>query len=340
MTQDRFRSPDVARTRLVNSSGHGYYTGVNAPGFTNPPIFDVQEGLLHGYQPNFNRYNSNSAYSPRNVIPFLMDAPLGFNWFPDPDFMVGTLKSLMTTQYKTISGLKNGVNATYKDRQVSNAGHMFYDMTNVTEEISKVTVTWDERYGRSINRFWEIVIRGTGMDPITKQPGVCNFDFDIDPPTTWLNNFYSFAMLFVVPDPLMRYADEAWLMIGMAPETSGSFDYGYEFGEIKDSEISIDFVGTPIRGPGVMQLAQDKLNERVYTNAGPLNQPPPFTRAAPVVDKQTHVGENEGIAHMHKQGVPFNPNGGYDSQTGGEVPTEFKKSWGKAYSESYNQEDQ
>jgi hypothetical protein len=235
------------------------------------PQVDVALGGQYGYQPNFAAFPSNTGYTPRNLIPILVEAPRGFQKLPNSQKWVNVLKALMENQSKNITGLRTGINVEASERPVGGAGHMQSDPTNVTEEMSQPTHVWDERYGRPIHSFWQSYIRNLIMEPITKQPAIMTLD---DAPEDQLADMYSFTMLYIEPDPLRRHVVEAWLVNNMFPTTSGVLESQMDpTTGAEVPELSIEFRGMPVVNQGTRRFAQSLLDQLNYTNAGPMQRP-------------------------------------------------------------------
>ena len=316
--------------RRTEVNGTDY--GINAPHRDTRPSLDQSVGMLHGYQPNYGSYVSNTGYTPRNIIPILLEAPRGFAFLPDSSKAVATLKNLMESQAKTISGLRTGYEVSFSERQVSSAGHMMSDPSNVTEAISQVSYTWDERYGKAIQAFWKHYVRNLIADPTTNQPGVMNIwqgavggnGVIQHEPTEQLADFFSFTMLFIEPDPLRRYVFDAWLINNMIPHGTGIHESGYDVAaDFAVPEVSIEFTGMPVQNMGVTQLAQDILTQINYIDAGPLHQGAHVPVTAPAVRAQGATGYREEI-NMHAAfGHPAAGGTGFDGKAfAEEFPTQ------------------
>ena len=276
------------------------------------PQLDLSKSALHGYQPQFGNYISNTGHRPSPIIPFLLEAPRGFAFLPSPIKARSVLNQLMTTQAKSITGLRSGYNVEASDRQVSHAGHMHSDPTKVTEEMSVVNYTWDERLGKPIQTFWMHFIRNLIADPVTTQPGIMTLGYGT--PTDMAADMYSFTMLYVEPDPLKRFVVEAWLVNGMWPTTSGVLESQYDPSAGADvPEIAIEFKGTPVSTFGIRQLAQAKLNEINWLNAGHQHQPAWVT--GPTADVESAEGGwLKGVAAAGERGTPLAGEGGAASE--------------------------
>lgn len=305
------------RNRMIGSTQYGTETGVRTahPEVQGIPQVDLSTGMLHGYKPDYGQYVSNTGYAPRNVIPLLMEAPRGFEYLPDTARAVAVLKNIMETQAKTITGLRSGYNVDSTQRQVSGAGHQQWDPSNVTEEISEIQYTWDERYGKAFQHFWMHYIRNLISDPTTKQPGVMNLVSGTDEPTDHLADFYSFTMLFIEPDPLGRYAIDAWLVSNMYPKQSGTHEVGFDrAADFAVPELQVGFTGIPVRSVGVQQLAQEILESINYLNAGPIQQLAHVSSVSTAIQSVVSNGYREYMSSYSASGAAI--------QNGGEFPVE------------------
>lgn len=235
------------------------------------PAVDVSLGGQYGYQPNGEAYVNNAGYRPSRLIALLLETPRGFNYLPNPKKSIETLRALIETQSKQITGIRSGYNVEFAERPLDGAGRMQRDPSNVTEEISNPSHVWDERYGRAIHNFWKWYIRMLIADPITKQPGIMNLEGDR--PTDHLPDLYSFSVLYIQPDPLRTRVEEAWVQVGMVPNTSGVLESQFDVTAATDvPEINIEFGGVPFNSNGIMEFAQAALDSINYVNASPINR--------------------------------------------------------------------
>lgn len=236
------------------------------------PQIDLSLSGQHGYQHDVTTIPANTGYTPNNLIALLVQPPRGFRYMNDPQKMTATLKSLIETQSKTITGIRRGYNVSTSERAVQGAGLMHRDLTDVTEEISSPTHTYDERYGAAISNYWMYYIRMLMGDPNNKHPGIMNLSNT--PPEDHLVDMYTFTTLYIEPDNLRRKVVDAVMVTNMMPNTSGVIETQYDPTSPREvPELSIEFNGLPVRTMGVLDYAQQKLNEIQYVNAGPFQRP-------------------------------------------------------------------
>lgn len=253
------------RTQLIQGLSYGQGREKNAP------MIDVSLGGQYGYQANHGAFVANTGYTPRNVMSFLVDPPRGYDYLPNKDKSIATLRALIETQSKQITGLRTGLTIEYAERQFSHAGHMISDAQRVTEAMSTPTHVWDERYGRAIHNFWQWHTRMLIGEPGTQQPGLMNVA--ATPPDDALLDLYTFGTLYIESDPLRRFVVEAWLVLGMAPTSTGELESQFDVSSSQGvPEISIEFKGIPIVTDGVRAWAQELLDAINYVNAGPMQR--------------------------------------------------------------------
>lgn len=277
----------------------GVVNNRNRPGQAGQ--IDLSVGGQFGYQPDLRVYQSNTGYMPQNIIPFLMVPPRGFRYLPDPAKATSILKQLIETQSKSITGIRRGKNVTYSERQLDGSGRMMRDVQDVVDEISTPTHAYDDRYGGAISGFWNFYIDMLMPNSVTKQPGIMNFTNN--PPEEWLVDNWSFTVLYVEPDVLRRGVVDAVMVTNMAPTTSGIIETQRDHTSPQDiPEVSIELNGIPERNLGVYNLAQQKLSELSYVNAGPLQRPAFIDRVDASVQADPN-GYREDIQRAAQSGL-------------------------------------
>ena len=287
----------MSRTKDIFKRGVGHTRGRE----NLAPQVNLAVDGQYGYQPDIDTYVSNTGYVPQNLIPLLVEAPRGFASLPDSEQLVATLKSLIETQSKNITGISRGLTVEAGERQIGGAGHMQRDPNNVTEEQITPTHAYDERYGAAISTFWSYFIRNLIADPTTKQPGIMTINPDaID---DQLADMYSFTTLYIEPDPLRRKVVHAWMVTNMFPLTSGVIESTRDLTTGQEvPELSIEFTGIPVQSRGVLDFAQARLDEINYINAGP-HQRPAFVDQIQADIRAQNNGYRESIQRASETGV-------------------------------------
>nr|DAN63090.1 MAG TPA: virion structural protein [Caudoviricetes sp.]DAO09253.1 MAG TPA: virion structural protein [Caudoviricetes sp.] len=234
------------------------------------PTVDLRLGGQNGFIPDYRTYLSNSAYVQRNVIPFLIEYPRGFNHLPNPEIWIGTLKSLVETQALTIEGLNGKVNVSYTENAIGSSGEMQEDFTQVTRERSTPSFTWVERQGRPVHLFFNGWIFYLIGHPDTQTPMINALPQNADKYFDFLPDFNSMSVLFVEPDPFQRRVIEAWLCVNMMPKTSGDLNGKRDLASaMSDRKVTIDFTAMTMMSLGVNQFGQWLLNQLNYVGLNP-----------------------------------------------------------------------
>lgn len=259
-------------SRLANA----LLTGAFASNSTSP-MLDLRLGGQNGYSPQLTAWVSNQAYVQRNMTALVIEAPVGFQYMPDPGFWVGAFKALIELHPKSITGFARGLETEWVENAVGGGGEMQQDFTNVTRARTVPNFTFIEKYGRPIQTFLEEWITQLMADPetkianITTLPGVR--------PTDMLADMYTGTALFFEADPSNTTVLKAWLTTNMAPKTTGDITGKRELSAAMESgEFSVEFTGISQSSLGVRLFAQALLDSINFTNANP-NLAPAFVQA-------------------------------------------------------------
>ena len=255
-------------TRVTDALLSGPFTD----GYTTPMV-DIRTGGQGALAPNLREWVSNQAYVQRNIIALLIEAPLGFRYFPDPDFMISGLKALIETQPKSITGLNATITVEFgAENPVGGGGEMQQDFTNITRERSRPQFTWVDKPGRVIQNFLKEWITGLMGDPDTKVPNIATVA-DV-PAGDLLADVYTCTVLFFEPDPTRTSVVNAWLCTNMAPQSTGDITGKRELsGSMEQLELNIEFTALTSSSLGVRLFAQSILDSINFTNTNPNLQP-------------------------------------------------------------------
>jgi hypothetical protein len=265
------------------------------------PILDLKYGGQMGFQPDYPSYLSNASYVKRNLIPFLIQAPRGFNDLDPTGSMIETLKSLVELHAKSIEGLQSTLRVEWAETPFGGAGEMQQDVTNVTRERSQPAFSWTEKYGKPINRFLDFWITGLLMDPNTKYPGVVMNNLS-NRPTDLLPDYIAATMLFVEPDPTHTKVVEAWLCTNMMPETGGDNVGRRDLTAAGETiDYSVTFSAITQTGHGVRKFGQKLLDKLKMTNVNP-NYRPAFVEDI-TADVAKYNGYSEAIASASQSAI-------------------------------------
>lgn len=235
------------------------------------PLLDPKFGGQFGFANDYPGFLSNSPYVRRNLIVRVISAPRGFRDLGAEDsvIMTNALKALFELHAKRIEGLQGQVNVDTQSTPFGGAGEIQEVVVNTTRQASEPSFTWDEKYGRPINRFLEYWITELLMDPVSKYPNVVTRATSIKP-TDLLPDYNTATAIFIEPDPTHRYVDKAWLCANMFPKNGGE-KVGRKDqtagGELL--EYNVPFSAITQMGAGVDRLAQKLLDQMNLTGANP-----------------------------------------------------------------------
>lgn len=273
----------------------GYATG-------RAPMLDLQFGGQNGYAPVLKEWVSNQHYVRRQLQCLLIEAPLGFQYLPEPQAWVTALKTMVETHAKSIDGFSAGLEVAVSEIPVSGAGEMQQDPLNVTRERSNPVFGMVDKYGRPMQNFLEQWITMLIMDPDSKVPGIATLPGV--KPTDMLADMYGATMLFYETDPTATIVSKAWLTTNMYPTTTGDIVGKRDLSSAGEtSELSIKFTGVSQVGLGVRSFAQTLLDEMNLTNANP-NLRPAFVNAIDNnVAAQGKNGYREQVADLASTAV-------------------------------------
>jgi len=256
---------------------------------TQGAVLDLRYGGQMGFAPNLSEWVSNQQYVSRNVICLLVEAPTGFQLLQNPDYWVGTLRSLVELHAISITGLNATLEVEYAETPVGGGGEMHEDVTDVKRTRTQVTFSWNEKYGMPVQRFLSGWIRYLIMDPDAKVALINTLSSDASKRVTdMLSDRSAASMIFIEPDPTHTKVMKAWLGTNMMPRTSGEIEAQRDLtaaGEAK--KYDVQFTGIFQYGLGVDTLAQKLLNAINITGANP------YTRAAFISDIAADVKKQD-----------------------------------------------
>lgn len=254
-------------SRLADS----FQSGPMTDGITNP-MLNLAYGGQHGFAPNYSQYVNSAAYVRRNLIALLMEAPLGFQYLPDPAGMTLALKNLIEVHPKSITGLQRGLRADFTDTAFGGGGELQEDLVNITRERSTPSFGFIEKAGRPIQTFIEEWMLLLGLDPESKVPGIATLLGTR--PTDMLPDMTGATVLFFEPDPTMQFVTKAWLTTNMFPKGTGDIVGSRDLTQAMENlDFTIDFTGITSSNLGVRNFAQAMLNQIRLDNANPYLAP-------------------------------------------------------------------
>jgi hypothetical protein len=236
-------------------------------------MLDLRHGGQMGYAPQLNQIISNQPYISRPLIALLIEAPLGFNDLPNPEFWIGTLRSLVELRAIKITGLSSGLDVTVEDTSpVGGAGEMHQDFTNVTRERSNPQFTWQEAYGLPVKAFLEGWVTNLMMDPNSKVANVSTLLEAGARPNAMLADYYGMTVAFIEPDPTHTKVVKAWLCTNMFPSGKLATVEGQRDLTAAGQQLQYDITFTAITqvGLGVDYYCQQLLENINIMGANPM----------------------------------------------------------------------
>lgn len=234
-------------------------------------MLDLRFGGQHGYAPELTEWVNNQAYVRRNLICLLIEAPSGFQEMDDPDYWVGTLRSLVELHAESITGLNSTLTAEFAETPVGGGGQVQQDVTNVTEARSQPVFRWKEKYGMPVNRFLSAWMRYLMLDPNSKVASI-NTIAGVRVPDM-LADRTTATMLFIEPDPTHSQVVKAWLGANMQPHTSGDNIGSKDKTQAGETaSYDIEFTGIVVSNLGVHKFAQQIMDTISITGASPYSR--------------------------------------------------------------------
>lgn len=269
-----------------------------AKGATNSMV-DLRNGGQNGYTPDLTSWMSNQAYVRRNLICLLVESPTAFQNLDQPDYWVGTLRSLVELQALSITGLNMEWTIETSDANpVGGGGQVQEEFTNVTVQRSNPTFRWNERYGLAIYNFLTGWVRYCMMDPESKVASVNTIPGNAVP--DMLADRYAATMAFIEPDPTHTKVNKAWLCTNMYPKNSIGGSLGGQRELTQGGEIGtldVEFACLAQQGSGVIAFCQQLLNSINITNANPYNRQA-FVQAINADVTRQSQGYSNGIENL------------------------------------------
>lgn len=249
---------------------------------TTRPIVDLTNGGQNGWSPNLTEWTSNQAYISRPLHCILLEAPKMFSLMPHPDQWVSSLKSLFELHAYAIEGFNAELKVATESHDVGGGGEKQFEVVNVTREASTPKFTFIEKYGRPIQTLLDYWIRYGLMDPETKFALLGTMG---NRPEDMMADWYSATCLFIVPDPLHKQVDKAWLTTNMFPTSTGAITAKRDLKSGQEMlTLDIEFPGISQYGMGVSRFAQTILDGIINTGADPSMKTAFATGVSPTVN--------------------------------------------------------
>lgn len=269
---------------------------------SNQPMLDPTFGGQMGYAPNLGEWVSNAAYVRRNLICVLLEAPAFFQYMPDPQKWVDTLKSLVELHPRTIEGLNAGLTLEFDEHPVGDGGEMQQEVTDSKRARTEPVFTFVEKYGMPIQTFLYNWITYGIMDPDTKF--ALSNTLAGARPDDMLPDQFTASMLFMEPDPQHKRIIKSWVVTNMMPKGTGEIIGKRELtaaGEV--STLSVEFTGIAQFNLGTNIFAQSIMDKINMTNANPYLRPSFIDKVSATVEASAKGYQSE-VDALGKAAVP------------------------------------
>lgn len=259
------------RMRDILTSGDAYSR------LDSGPMINLSNPGSLGPQADNEFYLSSQPYMRQRVIPVVYAAPTGFEALDNQRAYIEALNSIMTTRTRTIEGLVKTVEVEYAQSQFGAAGENMNSWARTSRAPSDIVHTLPEFYGKPVNRFFQMWIDYFLGQADSQRPLVTTLDGGPGI-NDLLDDVVGLTMLYIEPEPLYRYALEAWLVTGMKPRTAGEVVGNYDkLTPLEETVYSIGFAGTTLHSQHAKTLADQWLQDHLLVGTSPTLQPTGFT---------------------------------------------------------------
>lgn len=266
------------------------------------PMMNLKNGGQFGYTPDYSTLVSSQPYVRGHVIAKLLSAPRGFDLLPEPDYWKETLKALIELHPESWEGLNSTLTVEHASAGFGGAGEEIEEESDFKRERSNPSAKYTEKRGKSIQTFWEGYIQMLMGTPETKYPLVMTlprgreYDGMIDSK--------SFTTLYFEPDRTGTRVVDAWLCAGMRPKGAGTREGSRDLRSgMQLNEFNVEFTSITQVGYGVLNLAQQIMDQMNMTGASPLARPAYLDKVQPNVSTLTGTGYTEQLAQVARTSV-------------------------------------
>lgn len=268
------------------------------------PMLDVSKTGYQGLAPDLTNWVSNQAHLDGQMICLLVEPPKMFNAMPNSEKWIASLKALFETHARNIDGMNAGLKVDTDEHAVGGGGEMHQEFVNVTRERSQPKFQFVEKYGRPIQTLLDYWIRYGIMDPETKYALLGTMNNNGPEVKDMLADWYTCTCLFIVPDPLHKTVDKAWLTTNMAPLGTGEIVGKRDLTTSKSIlTLDVEFSGISQVGLGVNQFAQTVLDRINVMNADPFMRPSFVNNIAADVEAVNNTGYRQSAEDIGRTAV-------------------------------------
>jgi len=191
-----------------------------------------------------------------------------FDLLPNSEYWHAAAKALFEVHARVIEGLNASLTVETAERELGIEGAKQKEPVNVTREETNVSLTLDEKQNIPIEILIDTVIRYGMQDPDTKYPLITTLQ-GAEGIDVYTAEWYTWTVLFIEPDVLLRRPVHAWLVSNLfptsLPEVIGKKDKK-ESKTMKEMTIEFGGIALPPTNRNVMSLAATILDSlKLYT---------------------------------------------------------------------------
>lgn len=227
------------------------------------PLFGGQ----FAYATNPSEWLSAQGHLPRNLIPFVLEAPRFFQHMPNSDKWVEAYRVFWEKHARVIEGLKAGLTVETAEHDFGAGGEKFEEFTDVKRERSTLSVQTVDKYGNTWQNFYEKYIMYGMMHPETKTPLTMTM---VDGPTDHLSDNYSGTIAFVEPDATGKRCQRCWIGANIFPKSNGPVEGKMDKNSaLSIKDLSLEFTILAFYGEGTRVVGQMLMDAITTTWANP-----------------------------------------------------------------------
>jgi len=196
--------------------------GLATAGMVNPGNGGLESAIPFIGTDGNPQWVSAAVEKRASVIPFVLSVPGFFKYLPNQALVTKAFIDIFTTHITTIEGLDSGLRVELEESPIGRSDQTLQEPTAVKENRSSITFGFDEKLGRTIQKFLTFLIEfGIQYEKIGYPRATDLPKFGAEYKGRLTPDFYSWTMAFIEPDTSFRYANEAYIATNMFPTTNG-----------------------------------------------------------------------------------------------------------------------
>jgi len=252
--------------------------GANTAYTGHAPVLDLTFGGQNGRNAaigrsdgtnNYAEWISNQAYVRQNIIPIVLAYPKAYDLLDEPakTKMIDTYNALMTIHPMSIEGLQSGLSVEFAEHAIGAAGEMQHEITKTSRAVSTLSMNFNEKAGKAIQKFIDWNIRYLYSDPDVEKPLISNlYDFGTGGNTgaagMYTPDFYTGTVLYIEPDVTQQHVNDSWLMSNIMFKGNGDRTGKRDIHSARETlDLSIECTGLTMSNENVDMLADTMLKQ-------------------------------------------------------------------------------